>query len=234
MVEEAEGTLAVALARRAVAEAAGARSRAQVLRALPPLFDEPRGVFVTLKSGPGDRLRGCIGYPRPILPLGTAIVQAAVAAAVQDPRFPPVHAGEVDDLRVEVSVLTPPEAIAAGDPGALVGAIEVGRDGLIVDAPRASGLLLPQVAAEAGWTAEEFLRATCEKAGLVPDAWRTEAVRVLRFEAEVFAETAPGGPVVRVRSGEPRSTDARGPRSGAPRTPTSLPQAPSAAPPPRG
>ena len=164
---------------------------------LPPIFSEPRGAFVTLRRHPGGELRGCIGYPLPVLPLGEAVRSAAVSAATEDPRFPRVRAAELPSLTVEVSVLTLPVPLRASRPDEVVREVTVGRDGLIVDGYGTSGLLLPQVAPEQGWSSEELLEGTCEKAGLPARAWRDPKVRVRRFEAEVFYERAPGGPVVR-------------------------------------
>jgi uncharacterized protein len=162
------------------------------------VFGEPRGVFVTLKEYPSGDLRGCIGYPLPVLPLATAIARAAVAAATEDPRFPRVRASEVEELTVEVSVLTVPVPVGGRTPEEIVAGVRVGRDGLIVEGHGTSGLLLPQIAPEQGWSSEEFLNGTCEKAGLRPGAWREPGVQVRRFEAEVFAERSPGGTVERV------------------------------------
>jgi uncharacterized protein len=162
-----------------------------------PVFREPRGVFVTLKRHPSGELRGCIGYPLPVLPLESALARSAVAAATEDPRFPRVAARELDRLTIEVSVLTVPVPLAARNPAEMVAEVKVGRDGLIVEGRGTSGLLLPQVAPEQGWSAEEFLDGTCEKAGLPHGAWRDPSVRVRRFEAEIFAERSPAGPVER-------------------------------------
>ena len=202
MLADDEGALAIALARRALADALGGSPRtAWGARAgavnLPPVFREPRGVFVTLKRHPSRSLRGCIGYPLPVFPLGEAIPRAALAAAVDDPRFPPVRGSELEGLVLEVSVLTVPERIRAKTPADLVEAIVVGRDGLIVEGLGSSGLLLPQVAPEQGWGVEELLDGTCEKAGLPPRSWRDLRITVKRFEAEIFAERTPGGEVVR-------------------------------------
>jgi len=153
------------------------------------VLKEERGVFVTLKRD--GELRGCIGRPRPEGALAEALEAAAIDAATSDPRFPPLSPEEIGDVAISVSVLTPPESLPTLDPDA----IEVGRDGLIVSKGRRSGLLLPQVAVDRGWTATEFLRATARKAGLRPDAWRAEEVTVKRFSAQVFAEESPGGPV---------------------------------------
>jgi uncharacterized protein len=197
-----DGAAAVRRARaaieRAIQPAAGPNGSPRTLEGTPRLFREPRGVFVTLKHFPDGELRGCIGYPLPIVPLGEAIDDVAVAAAREDPRFPPVEPDELGALVVEVSILTVPQALPPAPPEARRAAVRPGRDGLIVDGWGHSGLLLPQVATEQGWDAEELLAGTCGKAGLPPDAWRDAHVRVRSFEAEVFGEARPGGEVVRL------------------------------------
>ncbi len=199
MLSEAERHLALSIPRRAIRQALGperVHDPASPFRseALPAVFDERRGVFVTLKRYPSLELRGCIGYPLPVLRLREALARAAVSAAVEDPRFRPVRAEELARLAIEVSVLTVPTLIRADRPEDRVRAVRVGRDGLIVDGFGSSGLLLPQVAPEQHWTSEEFLSGTCEKAGLPSTAWRDPRVTVQRFEAEVFGESAPGRP----------------------------------------
>jgi len=192
MLGPGEGALTVGLARQALAAALG-RSGPEPAQ-LPVRFAERRGAFVSWYREPGHHLRGCVGYPLPVLPLADAIRRAAVAAGLDDPRFPPVRLAELAGLAAEVSVLTPPIPLRTEE---LPSAVVVGRDGLLLDGPAAHGLLLPQVAIEQGWSAEEFLDGTCEKAGAPPGAWRDLKVRVARFEAEVFSEWTPGGPVVR-------------------------------------
>jgi uncharacterized protein len=210
---DAEGAIAVAVARGAVVRAVGGPGAPAEASDLPPIFSEPRGAFVTLREARGERLRGCIGYPMPVLALRTALVRAAVGAALHDPRFPPVDPSELPGLTVEVSLLTVPETIRSAGAEELARSVRVGRDGLIVESAGASGLLLPQVAAEEGWTGPEFLDAACEKAGLPAGAWRTRAVTVRRFEAEVFSERAPGGEVVRLAAEVSRSAGGPSPRS---------------------
>jgi AmmeMemoRadiSam system protein A len=142
---------------------------------------QPRGAFVTLTDRNGE-LRGCIGHVLPHLPLDETVVSMAVAAALEDSRFDPVRAGEVPSLHIEISALTVPEPATSPE------AVEVGRHGLIVSRGWAKGLLLPQVPSEWGWDREEFLRHTCMKAGLPPDAWRDPSTKIEWFEAEVWGE----------------------------------------------
>ena len=200
MVTKEEGAVAVRLAREAIQEGLqnpGRRDAAAAFRArdLPPVFDEPRGVFVTLRRHPSNSLRGCIGFPSPVYPLRVAVPRAAFAAAVDDPRFPTVALAELDRLTIELSVLTVPEMIGADPRRDLVQQVVPGRDGLIVARMGQSGLLLPQVAVEFGWGPVEFLAETCGKAGLPPDAWRRPGTTVRRFSAELFEETEPNGTV---------------------------------------
>jgi uncharacterized protein len=196
-----EGKHAVRIARAAIVAALSTeppRDPAAPFRTaeLPALFDEPRGVFVTLTELRDGALRGCIGFPVPVYPLRAAVPRAAVAAAVEDPRFPSLASRELGRTLLEVSLLTVPEPLDVADPLARPDAVRVGRDGLIVEAEGTSGLLLPQVATEQGWDARTFLAETCRKAGLRGDAWRSSRTRFRRFQAEIFHEVSPGGPVV--------------------------------------
>jgi uncharacterized protein (TIGR00296 family) len=197
MIQPSEGARAVALAREAIQYGhahAPIRDPAAPFRSvpLPKVFDEPRGVFVTLLRASDGALRGCIGYIVPVYPLRVAIPRVAWAAAVDDPRFPPVGPIELESTLLELSILTVPEEI----PGSrsIPDEVVIGRDGLIVDRDGESGLLLPQVAVEEGWGATRFLSETCRKAGLPPDAWRRPGTIVRRFSAELFRERVPGGP----------------------------------------
>lgn len=199
MIPDPIGESAVRRARTAIEHALGIRS---TLWALPddPAWTEPGGAFVTLRTYPEGGLRGCVGFPLPTHPRRRAIDLAAVAAALEDPRFRPVGSDEIDALTVEVSLLTRPELVPGTTADERKRGVVVGRHGLIVSVPGTSGLLLPQVAVEEGFDATSFLGATCEKAGLPPDAWKRPATRVERFGASVFAEAAPRGAIVRGRS----------------------------------
>jgi len=164
---------------------------------VPESFRKKGGVFVTLKTYPGEDLRGCIGYPEPIAPLEEAIIDSAVSAATRDPRFYPVRADELPKLVVEVSLLTPPAPIVVGNNSELPSKVIIGEDGLIVERGRWRGLLLPQVPVELGWGVEEFLMQTCCKAGLEPEAWKDPKTIFLKFQAEVFSEERPNGKIRR-------------------------------------
>ncbi len=190
MLTKTEGELAVHLARRAIEECLGNKTKIKPDN-LTKIFREKRGVFVTLNTG--KQLRGCIGRPYPILPLGEAIIVSAINAARDDPRFSPVKTQEVEKLIIEVTVLTVPKRIKA-KPKDLPDKIVIGRDGLIVATDMCSGLLLPQVAVEHGFDCTEFLCQTCMKAGLMPDAWLNGA-EVYSFEGQIFEEIEPGGEV---------------------------------------
>lgn len=140
------------------------------------------GVFVSLHIE--GKLRGCIGQISASEALYRATVNAAVSAALHDPRFPPVTCAEVAGLEIEISVLSEMSEVEAGEAERLV---EIGRHGLMIVAGHSRGLLLPQVASRYGWTAREFLEQTCWKAGLAPDAWRS-GTRILMFTACIFAD----------------------------------------------
>jgi uncharacterized protein (TIGR00296 family) len=166
-------------------------------RFLPTPFDEPRGVFVTLTNHEKGVLRGCIGFSKPLYPLRVALPKAAWSAAVEDPRFPSLTQEELAWVLIEVSILTVPELLPTStEPDRRFEAVQVGKDGLIVEADGHAGLLLPQVARDEQWDAVEFLSYACLKAGLPMSAWRRAVTRVFRFQAEIFRESTPGGVVV--------------------------------------
>ena len=152
---------------------------------LTKIFNEKRGVFVTLTKK-GD-LRGCIGFPTPVYPLQEAIEEAAVSAALQDPRFYPVAPQELCELRVEVTILTVPCRLDV-EPARRPDAVEAGKHGLIVRKSGRSGLLLPQVPREFGWNSREFLDHTCIKAGLPAGCWQSDDTEIYTFEGQIFHE----------------------------------------------
>ncbi len=161
----------------------------------PNKLMEKAGVFVTLETYPKKQLRGCIGYPEPVMPLVEATIKAAGSAATSDPRFPPISPEDLDNLLMEISLLMPPELITVESPLEYQNLIEIGKHGLIVEKGYKRGLLLPQVPVDQGWSPLDFLSHTCMKAGLPPASWTEEDTKIYRFEGIVFAETEPKGPV---------------------------------------
>lgn len=159
-------------------EAAVRGERPPAPKDIPKKLKEPYGIFVTINKH--GNLRGCIGRIIGDQPLYLSCQEMARAAALEDPRFPPVTLAELPDLEIEISVLTPLQKVKDKEE------IVVGRDGLLIRKGLYSGLLLPQVAAEYGWTVDEFLAQTCHKAGLPSDAHKSQDAEVYRFSAEVF------------------------------------------------
>ena len=151
---------------------------------MPEYFSETLstklGVFVSLhKKG---ELRGCIGYVEGIKPLQDGVIEMAQSAAFNDPRFAPVTSDEVDDLELEISVLSPITEVKN------INEIVIGKHGLIIEQGFYKGLLLPQVATENHWDRIEFLQHTCRKSGLPIDAWKDKKTKIYFFSAEIFSE----------------------------------------------
>ncbi len=161
-------------------------------------LNEARGLFVTINTYPEDELRGCIGFPIPMYPLKKSVMEAATAAAFNDPRFPPLKKEELDRVIFEVSVLTTPEELKSKNENELLEMITPHKDGLILEYMGRKGLFLPQV-----WEhlpkKEDFLSNLCLKAG-IPDTecWKKEGVKVYRFRAQVFKEEIPNGRVIEI------------------------------------
>ena len=194
-LSDSDGAFLVKTARRAVTEFLSNGNRMKLESELEEKFSFNSGVFVTLNNP--DGLRGCIGFPMPEKKLSHAIIEGAIAAATEDPRFPSVKTNELNGIVFEVTVLTPPVEIDVSDPMEYLEKIKVGRDGLIIRHSFSSGLLLPQVPVEYGWNVEEFLQHTCEKAGLARDTWKNESVKIEKFEGIIFKEETPNGAIVR-------------------------------------
>ena len=157
-------------------------------------FLENQGAFVTIHTYPNHDLRGCIGIPLPVMPLKEAILEGA-KSATRDPRFPPLGESELDNILIEVTILTKPEIINITQPQDYLNEIEIGRDGLIVEQGFFKGLLLPQVPVEQGWDKEEFLSHTCMKASLSPDAWFDKSTKISKFSGQIFTEIKPRGEI---------------------------------------
>ncbi|MGA1974727.1 MAG: TIGR00296 family protein [Conexivisphaerales archaeon] len=197
-----EGTYLVKAARHAVESLLKVPGQVPPSTASPRLR-EKRGAFVTIRLHPACELRGCIGRPYPSEALIDAVKESAVDAAVGDPRFEPVTPDELSGLTFEVSVLTEPVRLEVTSPKDYRKEVVIGRDGVIVRWRGGSGLLLPQVPVEEGWDIDTYLSYACMKAGATPDLWLSHEVGLSTFQAIVFEETAPCGPV-RKLSLEPR------------------------------
>ncbi|MCF8303543.1 MAG: AmmeMemoRadiSam system protein A, partial [Bacteroidales bacterium] len=138
------------------------------------------GAFVTLHKG--GELRGCIGQFTPSKPLYMVIRENAISASTKDTRFFPVQPDEVDELEIEVSVLTPLKKIESIDE------FKLGKHGIYIKNGKRSGTLLPQVAQSTGWSLEEFLgHCAKDKAGLAWDGWKDSDLYT--YEAIIFKES---------------------------------------------
>ena len=177
-LSEADQQALLELARKAIREAVLHREIPDVITRVG-IFSERRGVFVTLHVR--GRLQGCIGVTEPNESLGEAVVRCAVSAALEDPRFTPMKEPQMEEMSIEISLLSPLEPI-------LPEAIEIGRHGLLVINHAQRGLLLPKVATEHGLSREQFLDETCRKAGLPRDAWKDSETRLFGFTCEVFSD----------------------------------------------
>jgi uncharacterized protein (TIGR00296 family) len=193
-LSEKDGTTLVKAARSAVTEYLKTNLKPKLEKQFQEDFSFNSGVFVTLNNTLG--LRGCIGYPLPDKKLFNALEDAAIAAATEDPRFPPVEYEELESIIFEVTVLTPPKRITVNEPKEYLSQIKIGRDGLVVRNGFNSGLLLPQVPVEYNWNIEEFLEYACEKAGLPNNCWKDNNTEIQKFQGVIFKETEPNGTVI--------------------------------------
>lgn len=164
-------------------------------------FKDKYGAFVTLNiQGVSDNsLRGCIGYIEPTYSLYEAIHRVSISSAIEDPRFPSVTLEEMENILIELSILTPPKLIEVNNPEEYFNKIVIGRDGLIAEKGMRRGLLLPQVPVDHGrnWDVKTFLSHTCSKAWLDPDAWKDLTTKIFSFQAILFEEETPRGKVIR-------------------------------------
>jgi uncharacterized protein (TIGR00296 family) len=211
MILDGEGEKAVKLARTAVEEhldllASSGSSHGNANNHYDNiglnLAAKSYGVFVTLNYINIDkqqRLRGCVGFPIAEKTLYRSIIDASIAAATQDPRFPPVNKKELAEIVFEVSILTPPKEIKVQNPMEYLNAVKIGRDGLILAWRHGSALLLPQVPVELNWDVEEYLANLCYKAGAPPDIWLMDDSKIYSFQANIYRESVPNGNVLRVK-----------------------------------
>jgi AmmeMemoRadiSam system protein A len=182
-LSEADRLTALELARKAIRDAVLHRRLPDIIPR-EGIFSERCGIFVTLRVR--GRLQGCIGVTEPSESLAEAIVRCAVSAALEDPRFTPLKEEQLEEMSIEISLLSSLELI-------LPEAIEIGRHGLLIVNHAQRGLLLPKVAVEHGLTHEQFLEETCRKAGLPRDAWKQAETCIFGFTCEVFSDSPHSG-----------------------------------------
>lgn len=181
-----ERRLLLALAREAVARSVTGAPLPEIEACkVPPRLAEPAGCFVTLTRE--GALRGCIGNLEPRWPLWQAVLENARAAATRDRRFPPVGPDELETLRIEISVLTPPQPLACDSPDALLARLVPGRDGVLLELGTRRATFLPQV-----WDKlpdkVSFLDQLALKAGGAAGDWRRPDARVSVYTVEHFEE----------------------------------------------
>lgn len=167
------------IARRSVESVVGGHG-VPIPKTTSQVLQEPCGAFVTITER--GQLRGCIGYTEVAKPLAEVVSEVAAKAALDDPRFPPVSEEELEQIQLDISVLSPLEKVTE------IEKIEVGKHGLLLEHGYFRGLLLPQVAVEYNWDRETFLQNTARKAGLPSDAWKDKSTTLYSFTAEVFSE----------------------------------------------
>jgi AmmeMemoRadiSam system protein A len=176
-----DGKMLVGLARRAIESAVGKGGKIGISPA--DWLTEPSGVFVTLKKG--GKLRGCMGHIFPRTSIVRAVIENAASAAVKDPRFSPVKPEEVDDLDIEVSVLSIPKPLEYSSPKELVEKLRPGVDGVVLHKGSAQSTFLPQVWEELS-KPEEFLSRLAQKAGLSAGGWKD--ADILTYQVEKYTE----------------------------------------------
>ena len=147
---------------------------------MQPLMESPSGAFVTLKLS--GRLRGCMGRIDAKWPLWETVARMARASAFEDPRFPSLTRSELDDINIEISVMTPPTPVTSADE------VIAGRHGVMIQRGMNRAVFLPQVATEQGWDRDMLLTHLSLKAGLSADAWRDDDVSFSVFTAVVFGD----------------------------------------------
>ena len=177
-LSEADRKTLLDLASQAIAEAV---CHGNLLQTTPQcaVLERRCGVFVSLHAK--GKLRGCIGVIDGRERLGESIVRCAASAALEDPRFTHMKPEEIEDVEIELSLLTPLEPIRAEE-------VEIGTHGLLVEQGGRRGLLLPQVALEHHLDRERFLEETCWKAGLPRDAWKNPETKIYGFRCEIVSQ----------------------------------------------
>ncbi len=181
-MDEKDKKILLSIARESIKSAITDTPNEQThIEIISPELKEKSGAFVTLRTH--GKLRGCIGRMVSDIPLYKLVAEMAVSAAKEDPRFRHIQLSELEDIEIEISVLSPLQR--TDNPLDL----ELGRHGIYIKKGASNGCFLPQVATETGWTKEEFLSKCCSmKAGLSPDAWKKRGIDVYIFTSEIISD----------------------------------------------
>jgi hypothetical protein len=181
-----ERRLLLELARKSLKNAAAGASLPEgVAKDVPPTLSEKRACFVTLTKG--GTLRGCIGHLTAIEPLHEAVIENARNAALRDPRFPAVKPDEVDNIKIEISVLTEPQPLPFSSPDDLLSKLHPNEDGVLLRIGPRTSTFLPQVWAQIP-DKVQFLNHLAQKAGCEPSEWRGKDTQVSIYHVECFEE----------------------------------------------
>lgn len=187
-----EGIFLVRLARKAIETYVTESRKIGLPDDTPEKLKRKGMAFVTIESvlKESKELRGCIGFLQPVAPLAETVINAAIAAATEDPRFPPLTYNELDNIVIEVSILSIPKPVRR-----IPDDIIIGKHGIIVMRGWYSGTLLPQVPIDYCWDVETFLAEGCLKAGMEPDCWLDRRTKLFVYEASIFYEESPRGAI---------------------------------------
>lgn len=192
-LSRAQGQVLVKLARQTLMERLGKQIPQAEIDSLEnalkdACFEALCGTFVTLKIN--DQLRGCIGNLTSDTPLASGVRRNAINAAFHDPRFTPLDTSELDQVEIEISVLSEPQPLKYRDGDDLIKKLRPLIDGVIIRKAHASATFLPQV-----WEQlprpQDFLSHLCMKAGLAADSWKNADLEVSTYQVQYFEE--PGG-----------------------------------------
>ncbi len=169
-----------------VAAVAQDRTPRVELDSLPDRLRQPGASFVTLtRSG---LLRGCIGTLKHEFPLAQDVVLRAAAAAIDDPRFPPLQTDEIEYTEIEISVLTTPQSLDYNAPDEIPNLLVPGRDGVTIIHGLKKATFLPQVWEKVEGP-EHFLTMLCQKARLPAEAWKCGELEISTYRVESFHRT---------------------------------------------
>jgi len=189
-LSEAQGQALVRLARHTLMERLGKKIRQAEIDSLntalkDSCFNASCGTFVTLKIN--ERLRGCIGNLSSDTPLASGVRRNAINAAFHDPRFAPLDTSELDQVEIEISILSEPQPLKYRDGDDLIKKLRPHIDGVIIRRDTASATFLPQVWEQLPLP-QDFLTHLCMKAGLPPDSWQNPTLEVSTYQVQYFEE----------------------------------------------